>query len=224
MKSGMKLKFIIEFDMIESKIKTDFDFNRNDFPDEALIAAYICYLGRFYYIAENNVAAKVREYLHSTFSDAMMNHDLINENYIRKIFKMTMDILPQRKQNAILGLDGRIKLFRTLGATYQGPTLSTNNIKANINKSICTFTYTFDWLFENDQLKDKLKIPTFSPHIIFVPLSLGFMTKFTVDNLKNKESIQLLATMVEEVNTRIATGDVKFIVKINEIYKQYKLI
>lgn len=224
MNSNICLRYTIEFDMLKSKILFKSDLG-TECPDEVLIAAYMCYLGRFYYIAENSISEKVREYLNSTFSDLGSNRDLKNERYIRNIYNMTMETLPASKQKAILDLDRRIKLPALL-MPYPGPSLSySKTADASKRSGEWTIsTFVFDWSIKNNHIREKLNMPLLSPHVLFVPLSLAFMTKFTIDNIKDEKFVKFLAKMICEVNARIPCSDRKYLFQICDICTQYNLI
>jgi len=226
MNSNISLRYTIEFNMIKSKIWYGSDF-ANECPDEFRIAAYMSYLGRFYNIAENNISEKVREYLNSTFSDMDSNRDFKKEKYIQNIYNMTMKTLPDSKQKAILELDSKVKLLELcMLRPYSGPSLSyaeTSEVsKKSGDGTISTFVY--DWSINNSKITEKLKIPFFSPHVLLVPLSIAFMTQFTINILNDEKSIPLFAKMINVVNARVPSGDRKYHLKISDICTQYKLL
>lgn len=224
MNSNYLLRYIIEFDMLSSKMWYSHDF-ANNCPDEVRIAAYICFLGRFYRIASKDISENIRKYLTSTFSSMSSNNDLKEEKYISNIFDMTMNTLSASQQNVVLELDNRIKLL-SLMKPYSGPRLSyddtTEISKKSGDNTISTFTY--DWSVENGNITEKLKMPFLTPHLIFVPLSLAFMTQFTINMLKDENYIPLLAKMIREVNATIPQGDRKYLLKTRDIFIQNKLL
>ncbi len=214
----MDLVYTLEFDMLSSRINCNFDHRLDNVEDKDLIISAVFFTARFFRIAEKITANETRNYLLNIFSSANTN-DIINEPFVRKIFRLTMNTLPANKQKAILELDQRLKFYKIMGSEYNGPKLEFKNEQNDpgVKNQISKYIYSVKSV--NDQYYDNLKMPFFSPQRVLIPLSLAFILSFIINNFKDHHSIRILGDSMRSLLFKIEPGDSMYSNKANSIIK-----